>query len=161
MLHGVEIALFFNAFQKFGLYGIIISAIIIGLVIYKVFSIMLKNNINTYTEFLEKTINKEKNLLINVIENIINIFLLISFFIMMTGILTFFQQELKINNILFSIFIALICYFVLIKDLDGVIKINTLLIPILIFSILFIGLKYNNQININIELNLNNNIYKL
>ena len=79
---------------------------------------------------------------------------------MMTGILTFFQQELKINNILFSIFIALICYFVLIKDLDGVIKINTLLIPILIFSILFIGLKYNNQININIELNLNNNITK-
>ncbi len=160
MLHGVEIALFFNSFQKFGLYGIIISAIVIGLVIYKVFSIMLKNNINTYTEFLEKTINKEKNLLINIIENIINIFLLISFFIMMTGILTFFEQELKINNILFSILIALICYFVLIKDLDGVIKINMLLIPILIFFILFIGLKYNNQINTNIELNLNNNITK-
>ena len=158
MLHGVEIALFFNSFEKNGFFGIIISAIIISLVIYKVFAIMLKNNIKTYMEFLEKTFNKKNKLLINVIDNIINIFLLISFLVMMAGILTFFKQELKIDNILFSIFIVLICYFILIKDLDGVIKINTLLIPILIFFILFIGIKYNSQINTNVELNLNNNI---
>ena len=158
MLHGVEIALFFNSFEKNGFFGIIISAIIISLVIYKVFAIMLKNNIKTYMEFLEKTFNKKNKLLIHIIDNIINIFLLISFLVMMAGILTFFKQELKIDNILFSIFIVLICYFILIKDLDGVIKINTLLIPILIFFILLIGIKYNNQINTNVELNLNNNI---
>lgn len=158
--HGVEIALFFNSFQKNGLYGIIISAIVISLIIYKVFSIMLKNDVKTYPEFLEKTVGTKRKLIINIVDNIINIFLLISFLVMMTGILSFFEQELKISNILFSLFIVLICYFVLIKDLDGVIKINTILIPILIFCVIFIGIKYNSQIDTNIDLNLNNNITK-
>ncbi len=160
LLHGVEIASFFNAFSEFGLYGIVVSAMVIAFVIYKVFCIMQKNNIETYPEFLEKTINTKKKIVINVIDNIINIFLLISFLVMLTGILTFFEQELKINNILFSIFIVLICYFILIKDLDGVIKINTILIPVLIFFIIFIGIKFNNQIDTNIQLNIKNNITK-
>ena len=160
LLHGVEIASFFNAFSEFGLYGIVVSAMVIAFVIYKVFCIMQKNNIETYPEFLEKTINTKKKIVINVIDNIINIFLLISFLVMLTGILTFFEQELKINNILFSIFIVLICYFILIKDLDGVIKINTILIPVLIFFIIFIGIKFNNHIDTNIQLNIKNNITK-
>lgn len=160
MLLGVEIASFFNAFSEFGLYGIIVSAMVIAFVIYKVFSIMLKNNIDTYPKFLEKTINTKRKIVVNVIDSIINIFLLISFLVMMTGILAFFEQELKINNILFSIFIVLICYLILIKDLDGVIKINTILIPTLIFFIIFIGIKFNNQIDTNIELNIKNNITK-
>lgn len=160
LLLGVEIASFFNAFSEFGLYGIIVSAMVIAFVIYKVFLIMLKNNIETYPEFLKKTINTKKKIVINIIDNIINIFLLISFLVMLTGILTFFEQELKINNILFSVFIVLICYFILIKDLDGVIKINTILIPALIFFIIFIGIKFNTQIDTNIELNIKNNITK-
>lgn len=160
MLLGVEIASFFNAFGKYGVYGIIISATVIGLVIYKVFSIMLKNNIETYPEFLKKTINTKRKIVISVVDNIINIFLLISFLVMMVGILSFFKQELEINNILFSIIIVLICYFILIKDLDGVIKINTVLIPTLIFFVIFIGFKFNSQINTNIELNIKNNITK-
>lgn len=157
---GVEIALFFNSFGKYGYYGIITSAIVVGLIIYKVFFIISKNNIETYPEFLKKTINIKNKIIINIIDNIINIFLLISFLVMMAGILTFFKQELEIDNLLFSIIIIFICYFVLIKDLDGVIKINTILIPILIICIIFIGLKYNSKINTNIELNLSNNITK-
>lgn len=160
MLLGVEIASFFNAFGKDGVYGIIVSAIVIGLVIYKVFSIMLNNNIETYPDFLGKTINTKRKILISVVDNIINIFLLISFLVMMVGILSFFKQELGIDNVLFSIIIVLSCYFILIKDLDGVIKINTVLIPVLIFFIIFIGFKFNNQININIDLNIKNNITK-
>ena len=160
LLHGVEIALFFYSFQKNGFYGIIISVIIMSLIIYKVFFIILKNNIKTYNEFLEKTFNTKNKLIINVINNIINIFLLISFLVMMAGILSFFKRELSINNIFFSFFIVLICYFILNKNLDGVIKINTILIPILIFFIIFVGLKFNNKIDTNINLNLNNIITK-
>ena len=72
-----------------------------GLVIYKVFYIMQKDNLSTYSEFLEKTFGTRKKLVINVINNIINIFLLISFLVMLTGILAFFKQELGIDNILF------------------------------------------------------------
>lgn len=160
MLRGIEIAIFFNAFGNYGVYGIVISAIIIGIIIYKVFTIMIKNNIKTYPEFLSKTFNIKNKMIINIVGNIISIFLLISFFIMMVGIITFFKQELGINNILFSVTIALICYLVLIKDLDGVIKINGILMPVLIFCIIFIGIKYNVEINTKLELSINNNITK-
>lgn len=146
--------------KKNGLYGIIISAVVIGLVIYKVFYIMQKDNISTYSEFLEKTFRTKKKLVINVINNIINIFLLISFLVMLTGILAFFKQEFGIDNIIFSLLIVFISYFVLVRDLDGIIKINAILIPILIFFILFIGIKYNTAIDINMNLNLSNNITK-
>lgn len=155
---GAEIALFFNSFGKYGYYGIAVSAIVIMLVIYKVFSIIFNYNINTYNDFLNKCLNTNRKLLIDVINIIINIFLLISFFVMMSGILTFFKQELQIDNIFFSILIILICYFVLMKDLNGVIKINSILIPILIFFIIFIGLKSNNFSNTMIELNFKNTI---
>lgn len=143
-----------------GLYGIIISAVVIALVIYKVFYIMKKNEISTYSEFLEKTFRTKKKLVINVINNIINIFLLISFLVMLTGILAFFNQEFGIDNILFSLLIVFISYFVLVRDLDGIIKINSILIPILILFILFIGIKYNTTIDTNVNLNLSNNITK-
>ncbi len=160
LLLGVEISLFFNAFSQNGLYGIVISAIIIALVIYKVFYIMQRNNISTYSEFIEKTFRTKKKLVINVINNIINIFLLISFLVMITGILAFFKQEFGIDNIIFSILIVFISYFVLIRNLDGIIKINSILIPMLIIFILFIGIKYNTAIDTNINLNLSNNITK-
>lgn len=139
-------------------FGIIVSAIVIALVIYKVFLIIVNKNVNTYHEFLNKTLGINNKVFINIINNIINIFLLISFLIMMVGITTFFKQELNIDNILFSIIISLICYFILVKDLDGIIKINSALIPILIFFIIFIGIKSNNLIDTGIELNLRNNI---
>lgn len=121
---------------------------------------MQKDNILTYSEFLEKTFRTKKKLVINVINDIINIFLLISFLVMIAGILAFFKQELGVDNIIFSLFIVFISYFVLIKDLDGIIKINSILIPILIFFILFIGFKYNTTIDTSINLNLSNNITK-
>lgn len=121
---------------------------------------MQKNNISTYSEFLERTFRTKKKLVINVINNIINIFLLISFLVMLTGILAFFKQEFGIDNILFSLLIVFISYLVLVRDLDGIIKINSILIPILIFFILFIGIKYNTAIDTNINLNISNNITK-
>ncbi len=129
-----------------------------SLVIYKVFYIMQKNNILTYSEFLEKTFKTKKKLVINVINNIINIFLLISFLVMLTGILAFFKQEFGIDNLLFSLLVVFISYFVLIKNLDGIIKINSILIPILIIFILFIGMKYNTTIDTSIDSNISNNI---
>lgn len=158
LLLGAEIMLFFNTFKEKGLYGIIIASIIIALIIYKVFSIMQNKGIKTYSDFLKSTLCNKNAIIKNVIENIINIFLLISFFVMFVGIITFFIQELKINNMLFSIFIALICFFVLTKNIDGVIKLNTVLIPALIFFIIFIGIKSNSSVVTTI--NAKNNITK-
>ena len=80
---GKEIYLFFFKYQVYGILGIIVSAIFIGYIIYKVLNISKRNDICNYNEFLNYLI---KNKLIKIILiNIIDIFLLISFCIMVSG----------------------------------------------------------------------------
>ena len=69
-------------------------SIIIGFVIYKVLNIIYNTKISTYKEFLAKTFcNKIK--LINITNIIINLFLCITYFIMVSGFGTYFEQEFR------------------------------------------------------------------
>ena len=156
---GQEILTFFNNYGKFGLIGINLSSIILVVIIYKVLKISLKYNINTYLEFIEIIIPqklKKNKILVFTIKNIINVFLFISFNIMVSGFSTFFLQEFKICKIVGSIIIAISLFIVLSKGINGVIKINTYLIPILLILVLFLGVKKINSLKI-IETNSNIN----
>ena len=60
---GQEISAFFNIYGVKGILGIIISNILTGIIIFKVFKIVQKKQIHNYNEFLEvissnKKINK-------------------------------------------------------------------------------------------------------
>lgn len=82
---GQEILIFFNTYGKFGIFGITISMSIISIIVYKTLKINLENNIKTYQNFIEYIIPnklKENKILLFTINNIINIFLLISFNVM-------------------------------------------------------------------------------
>ncbi len=111
-------------------------------IIYKTFNIVSRNNINNYQEFIEYIIPqrfKENRILTFTINNIINIFLLISFNIMAAGFATYFMQELNISKWYGSILIAALTFITLLNNKNGVIKINTYLIPIIIMLIVFLG----------------------
>ena len=168
---GQEINSFFYRYGIIGILGIIISIFLISLIIYKVFLIIKKENINTYKNFLEnifenkninkkiiqeknnkkiinkknklkinnKKLNKNKYLNISNITNIIiNIFLIISFFIMIAGFGAYFEQEYKISAILGSSILAVICLIIFMKNIEGLLKINKYLIPILIIFMIII-----------------------
>ena len=75
---GKEIYTFFCMYGINGLWGILISNGIIGLVIYLTFNIVLKNNIKSYSNFSNYLVGDHK-LLTYTMNNIMNIFLLISF----------------------------------------------------------------------------------
>lgn len=77
----------------------------------------------------------------NTINNIINIFLLISFNIMVAGFATYFMQELSISKWIGASLIAIFSFITFSKSIEGVVKINTYLIPILILLIIFLGIK--------------------
>ena len=119
---GQEINSFFYKFGIIGILGIIISIFLISLIIYKVFLIIKKENINTYKNFLEiifenKINNKNKYLNISNITNIIiNIFLIISFFIMIAGFGAYFNQEYNISGIIGSSILAIICLICMHKE---------------------------------------------
>ena len=70
-----------------------------------------------------------------------NIFLLISFIVMVSGFGAYFNQEFNIPAIFGTIIIAILAFFTFFKDIDGIVKINTVLIPILIFLIILLGFK--------------------
>ena len=136
---GQEIYIFFFLYGVNGLYGIIISSLIIGIIIYKTLYVIYKKNITTYKEFL-KEIFICKNKKIEIINSIIKIFILITFFIMISGFGAYFEQEYKINSIIGSSILAILCYFILNKNIKGVIKVNEILMPILIIFIAIIGI---------------------
>jgi uncharacterized membrane protein YkvI len=144
---GQEILLFFNSYGEKGLWGIALQSIIILAVIYKVFKITTQKNIHTYEEFINATIKINSKRVKNIVISIINLFLLISFYIMIAGSFAFFKQEYSIQNIIFHIFIIGICYIVFTGNLNGIIKLNTICIPILIALILGLFIKNIDTIN--------------
>ena len=140
---GQEIYRFFNIYEKKGLFGLGASIALIGIIIYKTFSICYKNNISNYQEFIKEILPnkfKDNKILRFTINNIINIFLLISFNIMVAGFSTYFNDELNIPKIYGTLLISFLCFITFINSIDGVIKVNTYLIPGIIILILILGI---------------------
>lgn len=155
---GQEIYIFFFSYGIKGFSGIIISSILIGITINKTFQITQKNNIQNYKEFLDYLIKNKK---IKDITNIIvNIFILASFYIMIAGFGAYLEQELGLNSILGSTILAILCLIIFKTNVEGFVKANSILIPILIIIITFIGilnLKNIHTKNISYYLMQNNN----
>lgn len=137
---GKEIYTFFCVYGTNGLFGILISNSIIGLVICLTFKIIIDNNIKTYSDFIKCLVGSNK-ILNYTINNIMNIFLLISFIVMVSGFGAYFNQEFNIPAIFGALIISVLAFFTFFKAIDGIVKINTFLIPILIFLIILLGFK--------------------
>lgn len=137
---GKEIYIFFTRFGILGQIGMVVSSMLTGIIVYKVLNKTKENKITGYNELLERINPKYKK--INVLISwIVNVFLLISFYIMIAGFSAYINQTYQIPNIISSIFFVLICYFVFRKSLNGVMKANEILVPFLIICITYLGIK--------------------
>ena len=138
---GKEIYIFFFSYGLKGIAGIIISIALMGIIIYYSLNIIVKNKITTYKEFLNNIFSKKKNSKLKDIVNIIiNIFIIISFYIMIAGFGAYFEEQFSINKIIGSIILAIFCYLILRKSTKGLIEISQILVPFLIIFILIIGI---------------------
>lgn len=154
--HGQEIYSFFYIFGKWGILGIIVASILLGIIIYKTLIISKKYNLNNYNELLDKIINNQK--IKKIIKIIINIFLISSFYIMIAGFSAYFHQEYDINKIISSLFLVILCYFTFNKNAEKIIEINTILIPIIIIIFIIFGINNINKIENQNILEKNNNL---
>lgn len=136
---GREIYSFFFKYGKLGIIGICISSLFIGYFLYIVIKISRKNNVENYEEFLEILINKKY--IKNIFLYLIDIFFVLSFCVMTAGFSAFLEQEFNIKKIINYIFILFFSYIILRKKTQGIVKINKIIIPIIIFFILFIFIK--------------------
>ena len=136
---GQEVYIFFFSHGIKGLIGIIISSVIIGLIIYKSLKIIYQKQVYNYNDFLNLFIKNTK--IRNVILWIVNVLLLVSFYIMVAGFGAYFEQEIGINRIIGSIVLNLLCVIVFFSNIKGVLKASNFIVPFLIFFIFFIGIK--------------------
>lgn len=142
---GKEIYIFFNKYGICGIIGILLSGAIIGILVYKVFCILLKKKeIDEYNKLLNYIFINKKNNRFNmakIINSIINVFLLISFYIMVAGFCSYFKQEYNISIYITSTIFAMLCYITLNNKIESIIKISSILVPVIIIFILNLGVK--------------------
>ena len=134
---GQEIYSFFYSYGVIGLIGIIITCTLISITIYKSLKIIYKNKIDNYDEFLKVFIKNEK--VTKTINVVINILLLVTFYIMIAGFGAYFEQEIGINKMLGSALLAIITAIVFFTSVKGVLKVSEYIVPVLIIFIVIIG----------------------
>lgn len=137
---GREIYLFFSKYGENGKIGIILTGIITGIIIYKVLEITKTYEINNYKKLLQR-INWKHAKLNKYINLIVNSFLLISFYIMIAGFSAYIEQTYNTPIYISSTIFVIICYIIFKKSIQGVIKANEILVPILIMLITYLGIK--------------------
>lgn len=149
---GKEIYIFFNIYGTKGILGIGVASILTGIIIYKILMQIRKIDAKNYKEYLEQIRLNSK--IKEVFNSIINIFLLMSFYIMIAGFCAYFQQEFNIPSIIIAVIVCFMCYLTFMKHIEGVTKINTILIPFLIIMIILVGMKVStNRIKQNERVN--------
>ena len=98
-------------------------------------NIKIKDIKNTNTKNNEIGIKLAKSL----INTIINLFILISFYIMIAGFGAYCNQQFGIKPIIGSITLAILTYVIISKNIKGVVLLNQIIVPILIAFIILIG----------------------
>ena len=152
---GQEIYIFFYKYGIYGIIGLTICCICISLTIYKTLLIVKNKNITSYQDFLKIIFRKRNKNYLNLsyISNIIiNTFLLITFYIMIAGFGAYFEQQFGIKKEFGACILAMISCFILLKDIKGVTKVNSVIVPVLIIIIMTISVINLKNINIS-ELN--------
>lgn len=141
---GKEIEIFFFQYGVYGIIGMSISIALIGIVIYRTLLIVKNKKTQNYKEFLkqisEKTNIKSKKIIIETSNLLINTFTLITFFIMIAGFGSYFQEQIGINKIIGSTILALICLIIFKTDIQGVMKANEIVVPILIIILTLLSI---------------------
>lgn len=155
---GKEIFVFFAKYGIFGMAGAAISATLTAIILYRALKIVKCYNIKDNNEFIV-AITKGKWSFI--IKSIINMFLIISFWVMNAGFCSFFKQEMGVPIIVTAVILEIIIYILFMKNIDGIIKANTVMVPVMIAIIVVISLKNINIDNIPINMSQDVNILKI
>ena len=135
---GQEIYLFFYRYGTNGIFGIFLFVVISIFVIYKVLKIVYQYPINTYKDFLNH-IFSDKKILNHFTNIIVNCFLGITFFIMISGFGAYFHQEYGLSKWLGVILLAIFSYLSFLRNMNFITKLNSIVVPILILCIILIG----------------------
>lgn len=147
---GQEIYSFFYSYGVIGLVGTIITFVLISFMIYKSLKIICENEIDNYDEFLRIFIKNQK--VTKAINMVLNILLLVTFYIMIAGFGAYFEQEIGVSKIIGSTILVVMTAIVFFTSVKGVLKVSEYIVPVLIIFIVIIGFMNLVTINSGIEI---------
>ncbi len=134
---GQEIIKFFTTYYEGGFYGIILAGVIFaavgGIVLDRVYS----EGIGNYDEFVYPTFGRLAGWIVNIV---VTLFMLALFSIMVAGMGSILHDKLALSYRLSVILMACICMFVILGDIRRVTSVSSVVTPVLILGIIFIGL---------------------
>lgn len=134
---GQEIYSFFYSYGAIGIIGLIMTFTLVGITIYKTLKIIFKNKIENYDEFLKVFMKNQK--ITQIVNTILNILLLVTFYIMIAGFGAYFEQEIEVNRIIGSALLSIMSAIVFFTSVKGVLKVSQYIVPVLIIFIIIIG----------------------
>lgn len=136
---GQEIYTFFGKYGLYGILGIIISSFIISYILYIVLTTINKYGINNYENYMD-IIFKGNKFSTYLNQNIISIFLLLSFYVMQLGFASLLYQQYNVPKFIGIGIISFLSYIVFKGSVKSLVKVNMLLTPILITTIIYISI---------------------
>ena len=135
---GQEIMQFFTIYGSIGSFLILLSGILFSICGYAIFYLSKHYKTYDYNSFIIKICGPRLSLLYDCI---ITTFLFFGASIMFSGSGALFEESLGLSRIFGISIIAIITLLVVLKSVDGILKINSIVVPLLISVILFVLFK--------------------
>lgn len=134
---GQEINHFFISYGSKWFFGMILTGIFFCILGSAILNIIYENEIHSYHDFMHVIMGKSTA---KVMEWISGIFLCILFFTMTAATGAVAQEAFGFHYITGVYALLLLCFFVFLFDVKGIIAINSILAPLLIISAILIGI---------------------
>ncbi|MCL1863906.1 MAG: hypothetical protein FWF78_10110 [Defluviitaleaceae bacterium] len=134
---GRELLQYFVGFGRIGMWGLIVSGILFALVGWAVLTICRREEITTYSGFMKHIFGKRLG---PIMEGCVAGFLFCLFAAMLAGAGATAYQAFYLPFSVGALVVGLIVFGVLCFGLDGIVKINLVLAPIMLLGGIFIGL---------------------
>ena len=126
---GQEIMQFFTSFGLIGIFTLLLSGFIFSYVTYMIFYISTNLNTGNYKDFIYRLCGSKLGFAYDIA---ITLFLFLGTSIMFSGSGAIFEENLGIPRIIGILVIAVLTLIVVLQSLGGILKINSVIVPILL-----------------------------
>lgn len=134
---GQEIIQFFSVYYEGGFYGIAFAGVLFSVVGYIVLDRVYTDRIRDYDEFLFPTLGWTAGW---IVETAATIFMLCLFCIMIAGSANILAEKLGIPLRYSILAMSIICMFIILSNIKGIVVLSSVVTPILVAGILLIGI---------------------
>lgn len=134
---GQEMLKFFAFYGFKGMFGLLITGMLFGIVSYQVLTIIHSYKCKSYKEFINIIMGKKSGYFLEII---VMFFMFVGFCAMFAGSGAMFEQRFNMPFYFGVLLMAICCFITFMFDVKGVVTVNSVLAPLLLIGCILIGL---------------------